>query len=622
MGENEANKNDSDSPATNKNGVTNDSLSNKRRELWIKSLGQLPTDDADYVKHLKLFAQKLSTGLPQYKIKKRVIKLREPEEVTVTCTWNNFIFDGVGSSKAEAEKESARVMLNMVRKLCKMKEIPKTKNIFVPKAKVKMSEEDALAIAYHKVVESNLEPVDMLEEISGAIDCEGPEFVVSSVETKEESVEVTVTCSWRSWKEVGVASSKRLAEVEAARFMLAKLEKLPKPAKTVLTVTDNERIDVVFSDVEIVEVGGVKMKRLPPGVETDNTKYCHFPPDGAASVTITRKDFCCLQDEQFLNDVIIDFYLKFLQCGVFAKDVIMQERTHIFSNYFYNRLTQKHQQKKLSSNNAPQLSAAERGYNNVKKWTKNTNIFDKDFVIVPINDNDHWYVVVICFPGLITSKVEGGKVKRPIMLIMDSLEDGIKERVVKALRSYLSCEWREKMVKTGREKDQRDFKEEDMPSVCPEIPQQPNLTDCGLYVLEYIEAFFRSPIEDFSVPLASLKNWFTSDHAQGKRATIAGLIKRLATQQNPGTKFRFPSLGFSKQEEQKYFSELELEEDVVEKIDKEDFGEKEELEMAEAEARLELENNSNSEVGECGDTKLKRIAKENSTKSSKKAKMS
>jgi len=125
--ENESNKNDSDSPATNKNGVTNDSLSNKRRELWIKSLGQLPTDDADYVKHLKLFAQKLSTGLPQYKIKKRVIKLREPEEVTVTCTWNNFIFDGVGSTKAEAEKESARVMLNMVRKLCKMKEIPKTK---------------------------------------------------------------------------------------------------------------------------------------------------------------------------------------------------------------------------------------------------------------------------------------------------------------------------------------------------------------------------------------------------------------------------------------------------------------------------------------------------------------
>ena len=28
------------------------------------------------------------------------------------------------------------------------------------------------------------------------------------------------------------------------------------------------------------------------------------------------------------------------------------------------------------------------------------NIFEKDFIVVPINDHQHWFVAVICFPGL------------------------------------------------------------------------------------------------------------------------------------------------------------------------------------------------------------------------------
>ena len=62
---------------------------------------------------------------------------------------------------------------------------------------------------------------------------------------------------------------------------------------------------------------------------------------------------------------------------------LIQERTHIFSIYFYNRLTQKPKIKLTA--NAPPMSPAERRYDHVKKWTKNTNIFEKDFVIVPIN---------------------------------------------------------------------------------------------------------------------------------------------------------------------------------------------------------------------------------------------
>ena len=47
---------------------------------------------------------------------------------------------------------------------------------------------------------------------------------------------------------------------------------------------------------------------------------------GAANVTVTRKDYLCLRNEEFLNDVIIDFYLKYLQHGFFINDPAMQVR--------------------------------------------------------------------------------------------------------------------------------------------------------------------------------------------------------------------------------------------------------------------------------------------------------
>ena len=46
------------------------------------------------------------------------------------------------------------------------------------------------------------------------------------------------------------------------------------------------------------------------------------------------------------------------------------------------------------------LSLAEKRYERVRRWTKEVNIFEKDFVIVPINENSHWFVAVICYPGL------------------------------------------------------------------------------------------------------------------------------------------------------------------------------------------------------------------------------
>lgn len=72
-----------------------------------------------------------------------------------------------------------------------------------------------------------------------------------------------------------------------------------------------------------------------------------------------------------------------------------RERTHVFSSFFYKRLTSKPKVKgrRHPIEDDPKLSAAEKRHARVKTWTKNVNLFTKDFIIIPINERQ---VVTLC----------------------------------------------------------------------------------------------------------------------------------------------------------------------------------------------------------------------------------
>ncbi|KAF5896084.1 interphotoreceptor matrix proteoglycan 2-like, partial [Clarias magur] len=233
------------------------------------------------------------------------------------------------------------------------------------------------------------------------------------------------------------------------------------------------------------------------------------PPPSKGGITVTTEDLECLRDGEFLNDVIIDFYLKYLQLERAGGD--MAERSHVFSSFFYKQLTRKPN----SSEEEAGGTAQYRRHGRVRTWTRNVDIFSKDYLFIPVNQEAHWYLVVICFPGLLQpesvrwkpsqtgssadpkDKSKGSPLKfshlpdctvltcqktivtrRPCILIMDSLKLSYHSRIYTLLQEYLQVEWE---VRRGTS---RVFNNDSIKGSICKVPLQDNSSDCGLYLLQ------------------------------------------------------------------------------------------------------------------------------------------
>ncbi|XP_016000220.2 sentrin-specific protease 7 isoform X6 [Rousettus aegyptiacus] len=289
------------------------------------------------------------------------------------------------------------------------------------------------------------------------------------------------------------------------------------------------------------------------------------PPPTKGGLGVTNEDLECLEEGEFLNDVIIDFYLKYLILEKASDELV--ERSHIFSSFFYKCLTRK--ENNLTEDN-PNLSMAQRRHKRVRTWTRHINIFNKDYIFVPVNESSHWYLAVICFPWLeeavyedfpqtISQQSQHNKTidndlhttstlslgtedsqstemnmsvpkkmcKRPCILVLDSLKAASIQNTVQNLREYLEVEWEVKR------KTHREFSKTNMVDLCPKVPKQDNSSDCGVYLLQYVESFLKDPIVNFELPI-HLEKWFPRHVIKTKREDIRELILKLHLQQQKG----------------------------------------------------------------------------------------
>ncbi|TMS09708.1 Sentrin-specific protease 5 [Larimichthys crocea] len=153
--------------------------------------------------------------------------------------------------------------------------------------------------------------------------------------------------------------------------------------------------------------------------------------------TLTLDDLSTLADQNWLNDQVMNMYGELIMESAHHK-------VHFLNSFFHRQLMTK-------------------GYDGVKRWTKQVDLFSKGLLLVPIHLEVHW-----C---LVTADV----VKKKICLY-DSQGNALL-KVARNILKYLMTE--------AKEKKQTAFESGWALSFDEKSPQQTNENDCGVFVLEY-----------------------------------------------------------------------------------------------------------------------------------------
>lgn len=248
-----------------------------------------------------------------------------------------------------------------------------------------------------------------------------------------------------------------------------------------------------------------------------------YPKGDPDAVSISKRDIELLEPDTFVNDTIIDFYIKHLQDRV---KHLEKSRFHFFNCFFFRKLAD-------LDKDPGSISEGRAAYQRVRKWTRKLNIFEKDYIFIPVNYNLHWSLLVICHPGEIITFEDDDDLKSspkvPCILHMDSFK-GSHKGLEKLIQSYLLEEWK------GRNSEFPDditSRFSNLRFVRLELPQQENSSDCGLFLLHYVEMFLEeAPIFFNPTKITKLSNflsadWFPPSEASFKRFHIRRLIYEL-----------------------------------------------------------------------------------------------
>lgn len=153
------------------------------------------------------------------------------------------------------------------------------------------------------------------------------------------------------------------------------------------------------------------------------------------NIEITVRDFKTLAPRRWLNDTIIEFFMKYIEKST--------PNTVAFNSFFYTNLS-------------------ERGYQGVRRWMKRkkTQLDKLDKIFTPINLNQsHWALGII-------------DLKKKTIAYVDSLSNGPNAMGFAILTDLQKYVIEESKHTIG----------EDFDLIHLDCPQQPNGYDCGIYV--------------------------------------------------------------------------------------------------------------------------------------------
>lgn len=133
------------------------------------------------------------------------------------------------------------------------------------------------------------------------------------------------------------------------------------------------------------------------------------------NIQITEDDLDCLKPYHYLNDKIINFYLKYLYRTLLNHD--QQRRVHIFDSFFSEALDQMDESR-------------------VVRWLRGIKVFEKDYILVPALIDQHWFLIVVCNASSLAinhntannNSDDFSWRKRPRIVILDSMRAHAKDK--------------------------------------------------------------------------------------------------------------------------------------------------------------------------------------------------
>ncbi|KAI3780035.1 hypothetical protein L2E82_09890 [Cichorium intybus] len=189
----------------------------------------------------------------------------------------------------------------------------------------------------------------------------------------------------------------------------------------------------------------------------------------------TNKSLCW---DNVLGEPFSKYHPKFLKNKIKPEE---RNTFHFFNSLFFRKLADPDQ-------DLLDASKGKAAFQRVKIWTRKVNLFQKDYIFIPVNYNYHWSLIVICHPGDVATY------NVPCVLHMDSIR-GSHTGLKGLLQSYLKEEWKERNQEASEEICSR-F--DNLRFISLELPQQQNSYDCGLFLLHYVELFLKEAPQHFN----------------------------------------------------------------------------------------------------------------------------
>lgn len=296
---------------------------------------------------------------------------------------------------------------------------------------------------------------------------------------------------------------------------------LPRPRRTRLSPSE------ALSEVETLET---------PAPFLPDLKYKF---NDGKSFVVGHSDFKTLYNNDWVNDSIIDFFINYEIDEVVAKNMMKRSEIYAFNSFFFSKLVS-------NPNNLPKDSIDY--YQNVARWVSKLDLFSYDNVIVPINENLHWYgCIIIGLSEYLAKKalevqvLSNGPGKEEALIKYNNLSINeklrFKDRVnifvfdsLSQKHSGIHLAFKTFLIEYCKDKYGYDMLPTDIVFRACKVPKQNNFNDCGIHVIYNIRKFLNERnkcLEIWDNLSNEYKTFFKASERSGMRKELIDFLLEL-----------------------------------------------------------------------------------------------